>query len=423
MSLRAHRLAAAALLALAGACAHAHGADGADAGAEETRAADSPQQTLYREALEALAEGRRTDASQALRRLVAEQPLHAGAWLDLALTQCALGNGDEAERLFATFETRFQPSQDILVLIAETREAGCKPWEPVRSTVVTAGRGIDRNVNQGASVTSLVVDRGQQPVELTLLPDFLPQRDDYSVVGVDYLRELTPNGSVGYVQYQARRNDHIHRYDSAALFAGVESPWRIGRWTVRAGATLGAVTLGGQLYQRQGQLQARATPALPLPAGTQLTVSGSATWNRYVTLTNFDSLTLEGRALLSWRSGPLVANAAFALLDDRARTQRPGGNRHGGIASLLLRRSLPASLTGELGYTRQTWGSAAPYAPELIDAVRAQRTEVLRTALSYQFAKHQTLQLEARAVRNRENIGIFQYNDRILQLSWQWQLP
>jgi hypothetical protein len=55
--------------------------------------------------------------------------------------------------------------------------------------------------------------------------------------------------------------------------------------------------------------------------------------------------------------------------------------------------------------------------------VRGQHTGILRAILSYQLVKRQTLQLEARAVQNKENIPIFQYNDRVLQLSWQWQLP
>jgi hypothetical protein len=413
------------VLALVGAPASASAGpdDKPDDAMADSAATESPEQALYREALEALSEGRRSDASETLRRLVAQAPLHAGAFLELALTQCGLGNADEAERLFAIIETRFNPSRDLLTLIAETREAGCKQWQPARSTLVTVGRGYDRNVNQGASVSSLVIDNGQ-PIELPLLPEFRPQHDQYTVLGVDHLRELTSNGSIGFLQYQVRRNDNLHQYDSAAVYAGVESPWRIGHWTVRTSAALGGVGLGGRLYQRQGQLQARVSPSLPLPAGTQLNLIAGATYSDYLTLTNFNSLMLEGRAQLSYRRGPLTANASFGLMSDEARDQRPGGNRHGKFSSLILKRTLPADFTGELGYTRQTWNSALPYAPELlIDAVRAQRTEMLRAGLSYQLGKRETLQLEARAVRNSENISIFQYNNRILQLSLQWQLP
>jgi hypothetical protein len=171
-------------------------------------------------------------------------------------------------------------------------------------------------------------------------------------------------------------------------------------------------------------VQARVSPGLPLPAGAQLNLIAGATYSDYLTLTNFNSLMLEGRALLTWRQGPLAASATAGLMTDQARDQRPGGNRHGNFASLMLKRTLSENVAGELGYTRQTWNSALPYAPELlIDAVRAQRTQMLRADLSYQLGKGQTLHLEARAVRNNENISIFQYNNRILQLSLQWQLP
>jgi hypothetical protein len=391
-------------------------ADAAPAGPE------TAEEAMYREALEALAEGRRTDASKILRRLVARSPQHAGALIDLALTQCGLGNGDEAERLFATLETRFPLSRDFLTLIAETRELGCKPWQPDSSTTVTLGRGLDRNVNQGASVTSLAIDKGE-PIELALLPDFLPHTDQYSVIGVDHLRELTPNGSIGTLQYQLRRNDRLRQYDSTALFAGVEAPWRLGAWTVRTGATVGAVTLGGKLYQRQLQLQVRTTPPLRLPAGLQYNLIGNASYADYLTLTNFNSSTVELRNLLSWRGGPWAASASYSWMSDHARDQRPGGNRHGNFTSLLLRRTLSDRVSTELGYTRQAWSSALPYTPGLIDAVRAQQTETLRAGISYQATKYQTLQFEARGVHNRENIPIFQYNNRILQLSWLWQLP
>jgi hypothetical protein len=430
MSLRPTVIYRLACLALGLACglgagaAHA-GDTAADASADadvDQKIPETPEQALYREALEALAEGRRADASATLRRLVARSPQHAGALLELALTQCGLGNTDEAERLFAILETRFTLPRDLLTLVAETREAGCAPWQPSNSTTVTLGRGHDRNVNQGASASSLLTNNGT-PIELALLPDFLPHADQYSVLGVDHVRELTSNGSVGVLQYQVRHNDQLHQYDTAALFAGIESPWRVGAWTVRTGATLGAVTLGRQLYQRQAQLQARVSPPLRLPAGLQYTLIGNASYTDYQTLTNFNSNTVELRNLLSWRRGPWNASASFSWMSDHARDRRPGGDRHGNFGSLLLRRTLSDKLSTELGYTRQSWRSASPYAPGLIEAVRDQRTEMLRAGISYQFAKLYSLQFEARAVHDRENIPIFQYNNRILQLSLLWQLP
>lgn len=393
---------------------------------EEATPDPKRQQELYQEALQSLAEGRKQDASEALTRLIDDEPVpkHAGAWIDLALIQCSLGNADAAERLFANIETRFEPSREVLELISEARETGCDKWTPVSSLTVQAGRGYDENVNQGASSPTLVIDRGQQPIELPLQPDFLPKQDQYSALGMEYMREVTRNGSIGFVQYQQRRNDTLHDYDSAALFAGIDSPYRFGRWVMRTTAMAGAVGLGGKLYQRQLQLQAQVTPPLPLPAGTQFSLLGSASRTDYLTLTNFNARTLELRGQLAHRRGPLYASATFGFINDTARDARPGGNRHGKVASVLVRRTLWNELSGELGYTRQTWNSAQPYAPELLlDQVREQETQTLRGLLTYRLNNRHALLLEGRVVRNKENISIFQYNNRVLQLSWQWQYP
>jgi len=406
---------AALLASLALGSAHA-----ADDPADAPDAFQAEQQALYQQALQALSEGRRTDASELLRRLIGEEPRHAGAWLDLALIQCSLGNGDEAERLFATVETRFAPSRDILELIAQTREDGCHPWAPSSNLSVSFGRGHDRNVNQGVSTSTLHLDNGA--IDLSLLDAFLPKRDSYTTGGLDYLRDATPNGTIGFAQLQWRRNDHLHAWDTSSLFGGVESPYRFGRWTVRLTGAGGMVSLGGHLYQRQLQGQVRVVPPLSLPNNMLFDVMTGVTLNNYLRLDNFDSRTFELRPEWSYRTGDMAASASLGLLDDHGNVQRPGGNRHGQFLSMLMRRSLWRDTAGELAYTRQTWRSARPYAPELlVPQIRDQATEVLRGTLTYRIDKQHSLQLEARAVRNRENIEIFQYNNRQLQLSWVWQ--
>ncbi len=396
---------------------------GADAPASAP--ADAAQQdALYQHALQSLAEGRKTDASETLARLIEQAPQHAGALIDLALIQCSLGNANEAERLFATIETRFSPTREILELIGEARDSGCKPVAPASSAGISVGRGIDDNVNQGASNSTFVVTGPDGDIELPLLEDFRPKRDGYTTVGADFVRSLGSNGSLGFMQFQQRRYDSMRAYDTGALYGGIESPWRFGAWTMRTTGSLGVTTMGGRAYQKQAQAQARVAPPLPLPANTQLYLTASATHTKYLTLRSFDSDVLEARALLAHQAGTLAATATAGLLSDRARSDRPGGNRHGNYLTLTLRKPLGWDTSGELAWTRQQWDSASPYSPELlIDQVRAQRTQVLRAALTYQLAKNQTVALEGRIVRNRENISIFQYNNRQLQLSWQWQYP
>lgn len=414
----ARRRALAAALALCAVCV-AGPAQAQQAGGNATPASDV--QSLYDSALQSIAEGRKSDASATLMRVIEKESMHAGAYLEVALIQCSLGRSDEAERLFAIVETRFNPPLAILELIAEARETGCDKWKATRSSSVSVARGHDMNVNQGASKPSYIVERDGGRIELPLLPDFLPQHDQYTALSAEHVRDITPNGSVGFVQFLGRRNDSLDQYDSASLYVGVETPWRFGRWTLRTTALLGATALGGHYYQRQLQVQGRLAPPLPLASHTQFALVGGVTRTDYLTLTNFNSNTFELRGQFTWRKDGVVASASHALLDDRASSARPGGNRHGFSSNLTARRAVWGPLEGELSYTHHTWNSAQPYAPGLIDQVRKQATGVLRGTLAWPLDDRQSIQLEARLVRNRESISLFQYNNRVVQLSWRVQ--
>ncbi|MCG2583624.1 tetratricopeptide repeat protein [Massilia sp. TS11] len=375
---------------------------------------------LYQEALQSISEGRNQDAYETLKRLIEGEPTHAGAWLEVALIQCSLGNGDEAERLFAEIERRFQPSPAIRALISKARSEGCSTWNAHRQANLSLARGLDHNVNQGATNPVLQVTGG----EITLSDEFLPKPDHYTVFSGDYLRDISRNGSVGYAQFSLRKNDRLHQYDTGSVFIGTESPWRLGAWTVRTNAMLGAMSLGGRLYQRQLQLQARVGPPLPLPGSLQAQLLAGFNHVDYMTLTHFDTNTWEMRAILNYRAETRQWTASFGVLDDKAHELRPGGDRHGQQASLVLRQALPEGAGWiDLSYTRQTWQSQRAYAAGLIDTTRAQRTHALRAAWTYPVAPRQSLQLEVRRLVNRENISIFQYNNRLVQLSWQWQAP
>lgn len=375
-------------------------------------------QQMYDDALQSIADGRKNDASDMLMRVIEKESLHAGAYLEVALIQCSLGRADEAERLFAIVETRFNPSLAILELIADARATGCDTWQPLASTAITLGRGHDMNVNQGASNPIYIVERDGGQIELPLSPDFLPQHDQYTALSVEHTREVTANGTNGFIQFIGRRNDSLSQYDLASLYVGLDTPYRFGQWMVRTTAMLGLTALGGKYYQRQLQLLARVAPPLRLPANTSFALTGSVLRNEYMTLTNFDSTTLELRGQLAYAKDKLSISASHGLLSDRAVSQRPGGNRHGFSSQLLGRYALPGSLSGELGYSHNTWKSSEMYAPGLIDQVRNQTTRVARATLSWPIRKNHTLQLEARVIRNREDITIFAYNNRILQLSW-----
>lgn len=379
---------------------------------------------LYAAALQAIDEGRKTDASKILTEVIQLEPLHAGAWLDLGMIQCALGHTDEAEFLFATVEQRFALSPAMSALIASERRAGCQRWRARSIAALRLTAGSDQNVNQGARTARHLIDAPGGQVEYELSDDFRPQSDNFVQLTGDYAREFTPNGVTGLIQYQLRRNDTLHRYDTATLYAGVEAPWRFGNWKLRATGTLGLVTLGHHLYQRQAQVQARVTLPLPLPSGWQLDTVGAITQNVLPTLSNFDSRTHDLRAHLTWRNASTFASASLGRQTDTALAERPGGSRDGHYLNLLARwRPLEGGASTELGYSQQRWHSSSAYAPGLIDITRSQLTKAVHLGVSYPLTRADTLLFEARLVRNHENISIFRYSNRQLQLSWHRQFP
>ncbi|HEU4852816.1 MAG TPA: tetratricopeptide repeat protein [Telluria sp.] len=381
-----------------------------------------PAGDLYERALQSIAEGRKNDASEMLMQVIKDSPNHAGAYLEVALIQCGLGRADEAERLFATIETRFEPlSPGIQEVIANARDSGCSSWKPVTASSLMTGRGYDTNVNQGARNPVYIVEKDGGQVELMpLLEDFLPRGDQYTTLAADFVREVTPNGSVGFLQFMSRRNDTERRFDSNSLYVGMEAPYRFGNWTVRATGIGGLIALGGKLYQRQMQLQGRIGPPLPLPKTMQFSLIGGLTHAQYLALTNFDSTIYEVRGQLTYRGERLYASASAGASYDQARAQRPGGDRRGAALSMMVRVPIAGLATGELAYSGQKWNSSERYAPGLINQVRDQSTHLLRGTLIYPLPNNQSIQLEGRIVHNAENISIFQYNSRLIQLSWHW---
>lgn len=384
-------------------------------------AAPDSSEDLYLEALRAISEHRQQDAKAALTRLIEIEPQHAGAWLDLAIIQCELGNATEAEKLFQDIIDRFAPVAAIREVIAKHREQGCQNKRVNSRMSVLLERGIDSNVNQGASNPNFGFGSGAAHVELPLLPEFLPKKDKFSTLSADYMRELHPVGTIGFAQFRARRYDALSKFDTLALALGLEHPWRLGEWNASAMVMLGALTLDQRLYQEQELLQMRVTPPLKLPSALQLNLIAGLTKTQYPTLAGYDAHTWELRSTLSYQASGYRAQASAALLSDRASGVRLGGDRSGELFSLQGRGKINEYVLADLGWSYQHWQSQLAYSPGLINQARNQHTQTWRAALSFPVKENHSLQLELRQVNNRENISLFAYKSKVLQASWLWQ--
>lgn len=380
------------------------------------------QEELYVTAMKALADGHPDEATRLLMRFLEREPQHAGAWLDLAISQCELGHGAEAERLFVEIERRFAPPPGIVEVIQGHRNRGCHPVPAGQRDLLSLslGRGYDDNVNQGASNPNFSTGSGANFLQWELGPDYLPKADGYTLLSADYNTGLGESKLLGFVQLRARRHDHEHEQDTTSVLAGLEQPWRLASWRGRATAGLSAMQLDGHYYQRQAQVQLRATPPLDLPEALDWSLTSGLSHVTYPTRTKYDANTLELGTALNYRDDIRQALLGAGVLSDHGQAGRLGGNREGWYGNLLLYSNLGDRFSGQLGWTRQVWRGSAVYSPNVIDLVRRQDTRLLTASVVLQLPARHSVQLEWRSTQNRENISLFQYNSRSVQLTWRW---
>jgi tetratricopeptide (TPR) repeat protein len=382
------------------------------------------QRELYRSALRAMADGQPGEAAALLERLVAQQPDHAGGWLDLAIARCELGEQEEAQRIFTLVEQRFAPPPDITELIARYRRAGCAVVPPRPAWwQISVGRGYDDNAAQGSADRLSGAALSGAAIALFDPPDpdesFARQPDHFNELRLDYLRPLDGRGTVAQLQIRALRYDRQHDQDINTLLGGVERSWRAGAWRLRTGLLLDWLTLGSQLYRRQGQLQLRLTPPLqPLP-GTELAINAAASQVGYPVRPEFDTRVYELGAAAYLRTARSETQLGAGVQADLARRERPGGDRHGWYASAQWYGRLGERWRAELAATYQQRRSKEIYEAGFIDVLRRQHTTSDRAALLYQLRPNQFLALEYRHTRNQENIEQFGYRSRSIQLSWR----
>lgn len=387
------------------------------AGAEPERGSGKD---LYVEAIHSILEGRGGEATEALARLIEEQPNNAGAWLDLAILHCGLGNAQEAERLFQTIEQRFSPPPGIMEILALHREQGCKRAQPRDQLTLMLARGFDNNVNQGASSPIFSIGSGSRRIEQALSPEYLPQRDQYTLLSGEYVREFADGAALAFAQIRSRENDSLKQYNTTSVIVGLERPWKLETWQGRSSAFIGGLTLGGKLYQKQIQLHGQVTPPLALPEPFKFNLLGGISRLQYTTLANYNATTYEAGGSLVYQDRNIRAQATASYLLDHGNAARLGGDRHGWTTGINGTFKLAGNATGELGWTYQTWQGENIYSPELIDVIRRQKTNLWRAALTLPVHTNHSIRLEYRQVSNHENISLFQYNSRLFQISWLW---
>ena len=392
-----------------------------DVASKDQRAADQ-----YLEALKAINEKRHADAKLLLEKLIEDQPQHAGALLDLAIMQCTLGNKREAERLFIVLINRFSPPPAILEIIEIHRKTECTVKAPDVMTNFVIERGYDTNANQGASNSIFTINDFGTPVNLQLLPEYLPKPDHYTSASLDLSREFNNDEGVFFLQLRSRQYDKVSNLNSAGLAAGFERQFRVRNWTISPAASINAMNLANALYQKQMSARLKLTLPESPDAWMKYSIATSVSRILYPTIRNFDGSTFELRFIGAKQTDQYFLSTSAAIMSDLGNDMRIGGDRYGWSINSFLRATTPVQLFQknvfvELGLQHLNWQSKKIYLNGLIEVKKHQENSMLRAMVGLPITENSSLNLEYRRVINRENISFLSFASRQIQLSWQWQ--
>ena len=107
-----------------------------------------------------------------MEKAVELNPNNAGAWLDLSLIHCQLGDVERANHIWDEIEARFSPPSSLKAVIHKGRSHGCEHRAKKREVELEVARGHSSNMNQGVKSISLDLPSNIGPVPVELLPQF-----------------------------------------------------------------------------------------------------------------------------------------------------------------------------------------------------------------------------------------------------------
>lgn len=372
----------------------------------------------YDQAMTEMSAGRTQAAIGHLRAIVASEPAHQGARLDLAIAYCLAGQPEAAGQIFDAFEQQPDLPPAIAEVIAFYRAGGCRPAPARLRGFAALGVGYARNLNL-APLSGLISLPGLG-TEIPLSDASRPRHAWLGSWESGALYALTRDESWtlgGYAQGHHYQGATQYSIDSAIASLNYRRTFT----DLRTEAQLAhaRLWLGGRSHLSATVANASATLPIgrtwlagPVLSGTQLAFSE---------LSAFDSRQVELRGRLQWQAPGLRATFEAGWQQDSPMGGRPGGERRGTITqiqahwlatpndslSLLLRQ---ARLADSQAYNDTLFG----------DLRRTTRTESAQLGWRHELTSQLTARLEFRHLTSKEQTGLFTYSTQMLMTALEW---
>lgn len=410
--------------------------------AEKYAISDSDED--YRQALRSLSASNYSEAQRLLERITAKTPTHAGAWLDLAILHCQLGQAQRAELIYQKIERELNPPEGILELIRQLRAQPCEfqlRW--VRQAHLALGHSSNVNF---APVDGVIRFASNAPFqELVLDNSFRPRGD---LFGLAELQSILPANrdnlwsAQWHTVLQYRKHAEVTDYDT--LLLGLGARWsgylshdtysqalrRIGLGAWESSAQIVHMALGGRPYENS----LAATTAL-WSQDYRDWLDSSRRWRwgleflasgyQYPDNQRYNALRIDLRLRQQWQATWKNRLFLFGLMAGKAKDHdhhdRPGGQRNGwvGRADLEARWSNQQQSVVNLQQIRMKESEA--YNQAFFGPIsRLPHMEIYTLKHSYWFSAKDSVYVQYSYQQAKDTISLFSYKNQTLLFGYQW---
>lgn len=358
----------------------------------------------------ALDSGRPDRATLAFTRVLAVDPDHAGASIDMGRAYLALGNREQARAVFGGLLALDPPAavrEQLAVYLAQA--GGAEERRTFLSGFVAAIAGSDSNVNAAAAQARVFVPLFGAEVDLASAN--VRKSDSYAGLsaGMDVTHQVDDRHLlIGGVDIADRSNAHHSQFDLSAIAGRVGTARVWDKYFARAQLVSARSFLGGAANR---DVRALALDASEVPGtATQWSGYAQAGTIRYLPgeLKVFDADFLSAGigARRAWQSGAAVYWSASAGRDNDV-GGNPAGDRSAWGFVLGVEYPLLAKLWLQASIGVQD--SAYQLTDPSFQVKRHDRREDLDVGLQYQFSTDLRLRLGVRSTRQSSNIPIYDY--------------
>lgn len=342
--------------------------------------------------------------------------------IDLVIQHCQAGEAQKAQDMTRAIEDQLSPPPEILALLAQINQTGCKPTPQASRdhyTEIALAMGLDDNINQGVTASSITLGSALKPITLVLDSDYQPISSTY--IAATATRQITTdNGWVLRGTAGLRQLPHYSQLNTAGIHLS-------GRYALQAWGTPSAVLVGlsqswlaGALYRRVPSVEWQSVLG---PENQAWVLSGQIQQLHHETVTTQDArqTTLGATRYYRWESVGLFSLGG-GLLYDQAMGQRAGGNRKGETLQAAVQRRIPEGLL-QAQWTYARWASAHDFSPGLVDYRRQNETTQLSLSYQKKLTDGSSIYVEYQRRAAHDNVPLYAHTSNGLVAGWtqQWK--